>query len=105
MIEFIDAEAEEEFLSLDTSLKAKFLHISELIENFGPFRIGLPHIRHLEDKLWEIRMRGEKGIARSLFITYAGKRLIILHTFIKKTQQTPKKVLDKAKRKLKEVVL
>jgi phage-related protein len=103
VIEFINDEAEKELLSLDSSFKAKFVHIPELIEKYGPFSIGMPHISSLGDKLWEIRMKAKQGIARSIFFVNVGKKIIVLHTFIKKTQKTPKRHLDIAKSRLKEI--
>lgn len=105
IIEFVDQEAEREFFELEASFQAKFIHITELIERFGPFKIGMPHIKSLESKLWEIRMRGLTGIARSLFVVVTHKKVIILHTFVKKAQKTPKKALEKAKLKLRSVIL
>jgi phage-related protein len=105
IIEFVDQEAEKEFFELEPSFQAKFIHITELIERFGPFKIGMPHIRSLEGKLWEIRMSGLTGIARSLFVVVRYKKVIILHTFVKKTQKTPKKALEKAKLKLRSMML
>ena len=53
--------------------------------------------------LFEIRARGKVGIGRSLFCTEKGNELVILHSFIKKTQRTPKKELDKARKRQKEL--
>lgn len=63
-IEFVDEKAEKDFLSLDPHLKARFIHIAELIETFSFFSVGLSHIRLLQDKLWEI------GI-KALILSYA----------------------------------
>lgn len=55
----------------------------------GPERMREPHVKHLKDKLWEMRMRGRDGIARALYVTARGKRIVILHAFVKKTRVTP----------------
>lgn len=102
-IEFINEKAEEEILRLTPSLKAKFLHISDLIIKFGVENVGMPHLRPLENKLWEIRLKSKDGIARSIYVLATGKRLIILHTFIKKTQKTPRDALNTALKRLKEI--
>ncbi len=102
-ITFINKNAEEEILGLSPDLQAKFLHISELIKSFGPGNVGLPHLRPLDSGLWEIRMKGKDNIARSIYVTGSGKRIVILHTFIKKTQKTPKQALKTAKLRLKEL--
>lgn len=46
-------------------------------------------MKHLEDKLWEMRLTGKTGIARSIYITASGQRIVVLRTFVKKTQKTP----------------
>jgi phage-related protein len=93
----VDAELE----SLEASLKARFLHICELLETFGPANVGLPHVRFLMERLWEIRMRGKNGIARAIYVTVTDKRIVVVHAFVKKTQKTPqaaiKTALDRAK--------
>jgi len=53
--------------------------------------------------LFEIRARGKEGIGRSLFCTAKDREIVILHSFIKKTQKTPKKELEMARKRLKEL--
>lgn len=102
-IEFVNKEAQKEFDALSISFKAKFVHITNLIEQFGPWNVGMPHIRFLGDKLWEIRMKAQEGVARSIYVVEVEKKIIILHTFIKKTQKTPSHALEKAKNRIKEI--
>ena len=45
-------QAEPELIALPADMQARFVHIAELLEEFGPQRVGLPHIRPLESKLW-----------------------------------------------------
>ena len=73
-----------------------------MIEEFGP-AIGKPHTATMGDGLFEIRAKGREGIARALFCMVKGEEIVILHSFIKKTQKTPKKDLDKARARLKEL--
>lgn len=102
-IKFVNTTAEKEVLSLSADMKAKFLHITEMILAFGPHNVGLPHIRPLENKLWELRLKGKDNIARSIYVLASGRRLVILRTFIKKTQKTPASELKLAYKRLKEV--
>lgn len=81
---------------------ANFLHILEMIEDFGP-ALGKPHTAPMGDGLFEIRAKGKEGIGRAFFCTVKGKEIIILHSFVKKTQRTPKKELENARRRLKEL--
>jgi len=53
--------------------------------------------------LFEIRAKGREGIGRALFCTVKCLEIVILHSFIKKTQRTPKKELEKARRRMKEL--
>ena len=62
--------------------------------------MGLPHIRPLEGKLWEMRMTGRDGIARAVYAAIQGRRLLVLHLFIKKTQTTPRKAIETALKRL-----
>jgi len=92
--------AEPELLALPADMKARFLHIAELLETFGPQRVGLPHIRPLESKLWEMRMQGRDGIARAVYAAVQDRRLLVLHVFIKKTPTTPRKAIATALERL-----
>ncbi len=73
-----------------------------MIEEFGP-ALGLPCTKAVGGGLFEIRAKGREGIGRSFFCAVKGKEVIILHSFIKKSQKTPKKQLKLARQKLKEV--
>lgn len=94
--------AESELLALPADMQARFLRVAELLESFGPQRVGLPHVRPLENKLWEMRMQGRDGIARAMYAAVQGRRLLVLHVFVKKTQATPRKAIDTALRRLKD---
>jgi phage-related protein len=99
----VNKVAEQEILELTAEIKARFLRISDLLIKLGPNNVSMPHIKPLEDKLWEMRLNGKNNIARSIYFLAHKKRIIILHTFIKKTQKTPRKALDIAKQRMKEV--
>jgi len=93
-------QAEPELTALPSDMQARFVHIAELLEEFGPQRVGLPHIRPLESKLWEMRMQGRDGIARAVYAAIQGRRLLVLHVFVKKTQTTPRKAIETALKRL-----
>ncbi|PMS17882.1 hypothetical protein C0Z18_18755 [Trinickia dabaoshanensis] len=94
--------AEAELLALPADMRSRFLHVAELLAEFGPQRIGMPHVRHLEGKLWEIRMTGRDGIARAIYFARAEQRLVVLHVFAKKTQKTPRRAIETAYCRMKE---
>jgi len=92
----IHPQAEPELGALPADMKARFLRVAELLEDLGPQQVGLPHVRPLENKLWEMRLRGRDGIARAVYAAINGQRLIVLHVFVKKTQATPRKAIEMA---------
>ena len=93
-------QAEPELKALPADMQARFLHIAELLQDFGPQHVGLPHIRPLEGKLWEMRMQGRDGIARAVYAAIQGRRLLVLHVFVKKTQTTPRSALQTARKRM-----
>ena len=99
----IHSLAEPELKALATDLQARFIHIAQLLESFGPQQLGLPHIRPLENKLWEMRMVGRDGIARAVYAAVRGRRLVVLHVFVKKTRTTPRKALEMARQRLEDL--
>ena len=85
-------------------LKAKFIRIVDLIEQFGPIEVGMPHVKNLGQGLFEIRAKSEEGIGRAFFCMVVGKEVVILHSFIKKTQKTPAKEIHIARKRMQEVL-
>jgi len=73
-----------------------------MIRAFGP-NLGMPYTKPMGDGLFEIRAKGKEGIGRSLFCTVKGRRIIILNSFVKKSQKIPKSELKTAIKRMKEV--
>ncbi len=63
----------------------------------------MPFTRALGEGLFEIRAKGKEGIGRAFFCTVIGRKVVILHAFVKKSAKTPRRELLVAKRRLKEV--
>ena len=101
-IEFFNEMVEKQTLAFPKGILADFLHVVELIEEFGP-ATGRPHTASLGKGLFEIRAKGREGIGRSIFCSVRDRKLIILHSFVKKTQKIPQKEMDKALKRMKEV--
>lgn len=97
--ETVDAELE----ALADDMQARLVWISNLIESLGLEKVGLPYVRHLEEKLWEIRITGRGGIARALYVTATRRRVVILRVFVKKTQKTPRREIELALKRAEEV--
>jgi len=66
--------------------------------------LGMPYTKAMGEGLFEIRARGSEGIGRAFFCCMKGKRIVILHGFVKKTQATPIKELRLAKQRIKDVL-
>ena len=63
-----------------------------------------PHVKHLDGKLWELRVRAEEGIARGIYVTAVDRRVVVLHVFQKKSQKMPRQAIMIAKLRMKQVV-
>ena len=101
-IDFFNAGVQAEVEGWPAGINASFTRIAEQMVESGP-NLGLPYTRPLGEGLFEIRAKGEEGIGRAFFCTLVGRRIVILHGFIKKTQQIPPKELKIARKRLKEV--
>jgi phage-related protein len=64
------------------------------IEDLGLERLREPYVRHLEGRLWEIRLRGRDQIARALYVMATGRRVVIVRAFVKKTEKTPRREIE-----------
>ncbi len=102
-IETLGAVVDREIKALPQDVQAAFLRLAERIEAVGLERIGEPHIKHLRGKLWEMRLSGRGGIGRAIYVTQAGRRIVVVHAFAKKTQKTPRSALELAERRAKEI--
>jgi phage-related protein len=100
---FLNEEVKEALDALPPDIRASFQRIVELILAHGLERIREPYLKHLEGPLWEMRLRGRSGIARAVYVTAAGMRIVIVHVFAKKTQKTPRSEIMQAMKKAKEV--
>jgi len=101
-IHFYNASVQGAIEGWPAGISASFTRIAEQMVESGP-NLGLPYTRPLGEGLFEIRARGAEGIGRAFFCALVGRRIVILHGFIKKTQQTPIKELNTARKRLKEV--
>lgn len=92
--------SEPELRALPADMQARLLRVADMLETFGPQRVGMPHVRPLEDKLWEMRAQGRDGIARAVYVAQHGRTLTVLHVFVKKTQTTPRAAIETARKRL-----
>ena len=101
-ITYYSESVQAETLALPAGLLARYLRYSDRMEVYGP-DLGMPHTRAMGDGLFELRLKGMEGIARVFYCTVVGRKIVILHQFIKKTDKTPSKELTVARRRMKEV--
>ena len=87
---------------LPKPLRARYITLTKRMKSDGP-NLGMPHTSAMGDGLFEIRIKAKMGIARAFYCVQIGNEIVVLHSFIKKTQETPKKELDIARKRLKEV--
>ena len=102
-IKYYNEKLEEEILNLPDGLLARYLRLTDLMIEFGA-NLGFPHTKPLEKGLFQLRVKGKEGIARVFFCTKIGKKIVMLHSFIKKSQKTPKKEIKTAKSRMKEIL-
>jgi phage-related protein len=71
-VETLDETVEGEVEGLPEDMQVRLARIARLIEQNGLEQVREPHVKHIEGRLWEIRLRGRSGIARALYVTAAG---------------------------------
>lgn len=100
---FVNGEAQAELDAMPLDIRASFERIVELVQAFGLERVREPYVKHIEGPIWEMRLRGRSGIARALYVTASGRRVVVLRVFAKKTQKTPRREIELARRRAQEV--
>ena len=101
-IEYFHPRVLAEIESWPADIVADYARIVELLIEHGP-NLRLPHSRAFGEGLFELRPRGRAGIGRAFYCFLVGKRVLVLHAFVKKSQQTPDKELKLARKRMKEV--
>ncbi|MGB5156588.1 type II toxin-antitoxin system RelE/ParE family toxin [Desulfobacterium sp. N47] len=101
-IEYFNSRVKTEIENWPDSLLADYARIVELLMEFGPY-LRMPHSRAMGDGLFELRLRGSEGIGRVFYCFVVNRRIVILHAFIKKTQETPERAIRIARKRMKEV--
>lgn len=89
-------------LGLPATLQARYIGLTDRMRVVGA-NLGEPHTKAMGDGLFELRLIGAEGIARVMYCTLPGRRIVMLHGFVKKTQKTPRVELETAMRRMQEV--
>jgi phage-related protein len=103
-VEFLNKEVQAELDVLPHDIRASFERIVRLIMLGGLQQVREPYVKHLEGPLWEMRMKGKDGIARAAYVTATGRRVVVVRVFPKKTQKTPRREIELALKRAKEVL-
>ena len=93
----------EELAALPKDTRASFERIAAMIRSRGLERMREPLVKHLEGPLWEMRLKGRDGIARAIYIAASGRRVVVVRVFVKKTEKTPRREIELALQRTKEV--
>jgi len=101
-VEYYHAKVLGEIERWPVGVLADYAHLIELLTTFGP-DLRMPHSRAMGGGLFELRAHGKEGLGRAFYCFVIGRRIIVLHAFIKKTQRSPQRELDIARRRRQEV--
>jgi phage-related protein len=101
-IEYFSEAVQGEILALPDTLAARYIVLTRRMEALGP-NLGEPHTKAFGHGLFELRLKGAEGIARVFYCTVVGKRIVMLHSFVKKTNKAPQSDLIIAISRMKEV--
>ena len=101
-IVYFNDRVQNDVLSMPSGILADYLRLTEAMALYGA-DLRMPHSRALGAGLFELRPKGPEGIGRVFYCTQVGRVIVILHSFIKKTQETPDADMRMARKRLKEV--
>lgn len=100
-ITYYNDSVQEEILAMPAGFLGRYLRYTDRMEVYGP-DLGMPHTRAMGEGLFELRLKSAEGIARVFYFTMVGGKILILHQFTKKTDKTPPRELETARRRMKE---
>ena len=101
-ISYYSIAVEEEILALPDTLAARYVVLTRRMVALGP-NLGEPHTEAFGSGLFELRLKSQEGIARVFFCTLVGRRIVMLHSFVKKAQKTPPRQIKIAESRMREV--
>lgn len=101
-ITYYNDAVQADILNLPPTLLARYLSLTERILVVGS-NLGEPHTKAFGGGLFELRLKSSEGIGRVFYCTLIGQRIVMLHSFVKKTQKTPSQELNIALQRLKEI--
>jgi phage-related protein len=102
-VTFLDERVETEMEEQPLDIRARFDRLRQVIVEHGVAHLPPKYVKHIEQRLWELRMKGRDGIARAFYVTASGQRVVIVRVFTKKTQKAPRREIRLAFERAKEV--
>lgn len=101
-VEYFHRRVLAEIESWPVDITADYARIVELLMEYGP-QLRMPHSKAFGSGLFELRPKGRSGIGRAFYCFLIGSRVVILHAFVKKSQQTPDREIKRARKRMKEI--
>ena len=107
-IEFYETESGKKVIldfldSLPVKHRARAIREIELLEEFGT-DLTMPHVKQIEGKLWELRIKASSNISRIFYFILMSNKFVLLHGYIKKTNKTPEREKDIAKKRMADYI-
>lgn len=101
-VTYYNERVKRDVFAMPIGILADYRRLLSLMEEHGA-DLRLPHSRAMREGLFELRPKGPEGIGRVFYCTQVGRRIVVLHSFTKKTQRTPESELRIARKRLKEI--
>lgn len=101
-IGYYSEAVQEQILCLPDTLAARYIVLTRRMVALGP-NLGEPHTKAFGQGLFEMRLKGAEGIARVFYCTLVGRRIVMLHSFVKKSDRTPLREREIALSRMKEI--
>ena len=101
-ITYYSEDVQQQILELPDTLAARYVVLTRRMVALGP-NLGEPHTKPFGGGLFELRLKGVEGIARVFYCTLVGRRIVMLHSFVKTSDKTPPRERETAEARMKEV--
>ena len=101
-INYYNARVQRDVWAMPSGILADYLRLTEAMTIYGA-DLRMPHSRAMGGGLFELRPKGPEGIGRVFYCTQVGRTIVVLHSFVKKTQETPDAEMRVARKRLKDV--
>ncbi len=101
-ITYYNKAVQNDVLALPDTLAARYIVLTRRMTALGP-NLGTPHTKAFGHGLFELRLKGTEGIARVFFCALVGQRIVMLHSFVKKSEKAPRRECEIAEARMKEV--